>query len=191
MPPPDLKPYRLYIAMFLVNLAVVLGVIYLLRRPEPRAVTVTLPTPPPAPASIRVAVTGAVRRPGSLELAAPARLADALQAAVLAPDADLSQLDLTAPLHPGDTIHVPARATNAPPADTLGIAGAPAPGKLNLNTATLAELDALPGIGPALAQRILALRAEKGRFTSIEQLIEVNGIGDTLFQDLKPLVTVE
>lgn len=74
-----------------------------------------------------------------------------------------------------------------------GVGGQPAigaGGKLNLNTATLAQLDALPGVGPVLAQRILDHRQQHGAFRSVEDLRQVDGIGESRFQDLKDLVTV-
>ena len=198
MPLPDpLKSYRLYVAMFLLNLAVVLGVIYLLRREAPREILVTQPLPRPTTpaiskpiAHIMVLVAGAVNHPGTLELTSPARVADALQQAGLLPEADLSTINLTQVLQEGDTIRVPIRPAIAPAANDLAPGGASAVAKINLNTATLAELDGLPGIGPTLAQRILDYRAQIGGFTSIEQIVEVKGIGDTLFAEIKELVTV-
>ncbi len=209
--PDTLKSYRLYIAMFVLNLAVVIGIIALLYREPPRPVVVTAP-PARAPTNIskantriRVTVSGAVKEPGALELDGGARLADALQKAGLKPEADLSKLNLTLALKDGDKIHVPARATDAaltkdnasaptnpaPPTSNASNAATPsAQTKLNLNTATLEELDALPGIGPALAQRILDYRSEHGGFKSVEELKEVRGIGDTLFAELKDLVTI-
>lgn len=151
MPLPDpLKSYRLYLAMFLLNLAVVLGVIYLLRRDPPRPIVVSEPP-------VRPATTN----PQKSESAVATRV----------PDTPAVN-NLTAPTAPVETA-VPAVSN-----------------KINLNTATLAELDALPGIGPALAQRILDYRAQIGGFTSISQLIDVRGIGETMFNDLKELVTV-
>lgn len=206
MPLPDpLKSYRLYVAMFLLNLAVVLGVIYLIRRDPPRPILVTQPPARPATTtkkiapSLSVTVGGAVNHPGTIQLDDPARLADALQKTGLQGDADVSALDLTRALKDGDTINVPTRASNPPAVNNLtattpSTANTPIPAvtiKTNLNTATTAELDALPGIGPALAQRILDYRAQIGGFTSIEQLIDVRGIGDTLFNDLKELITVQ
>lgn len=199
MPAPDpLKSYRLYVAMFLLNLAVVVGIIYLLRRPEPRQILVTAPPTRPAPDStatplspLRIAVSGAVIHPGTLELPGTARLADALQMAGLKPEADLSELNLTRSLQDGDKIHIPERAPGPPPASNLGAPGTPLPAKLNLNTATLAELDALPGIGPALAQRILEYRAAHGGFSTIQELKAVKGIGDALFDDIQERITVQ
>lgn len=210
--PDALKPYRLYIAMFVLNLALVIGIIALLYREPPRPVVVTAP-PTRAPTSvskastrIRVTISGAVKEPGALELDGDARLADALQKAGVKPEADLSKLNLTLALKDGDKIVVPAHATDAAPTKNIapattnpaqptsnasGTATPSAQTKLNLNTATLEELDALPGIGPALAQRILDYRNEHGGFKSVEELKNVRGIGDTLFADLRELVTVE
>ncbi|MBI4675411.1 MAG: helix-hairpin-helix domain-containing protein [Chloroflexi bacterium] len=209
--PDPLKPYRLYIAMFVLNLAIVVGVIALLYREPPRPVVVSAP-PTRVPTSIskastriRVTVSGAVNDPGTFELDSDARLADALQKAGVKPEADISKLTLTLALKDGDKIVVPARATSAATSNTTAPAATnpalPSPGtsaatpsaptKLNLNTATLEELDALPGIGPALAQRILDYRKQNGSFKSIEELKNVRGIGDALYADLKDLVTVQ
>lgn len=211
MPAPDLKPYRLYLAMFLLNLAIVVGVIYLVRRDSPRPIAVTLPptrtasslaAPSAAPLSVRV--IGAVKKPGTYTLAGSARLADAVQqAGGVRSDADLSNLDLTRALADGEELDIPAR--GAAPAVNSGISSnsstpdaAPTAvptravaSKLNLNTATLAELDALPGIGPTLAQRILDYRTLRKGFQTIEQIKDVRGIGDKLFAEIKELITVQ
>jgi competence protein ComEA len=81
----------------------------------------------------------------------------------------------------------------APPPGAPTAAGAPATaagGPLNLNTATLAELDGLPGVGPVLAQRILDARTAQGGFTAVSDLRKVDGIGDARYEQLKDLVTV-
>jgi competence protein ComEA len=204
------KQNRNYALMFLLNLAVVIGVIYLLRRETPRQVVVTQPptrsavNSAGAQTSITIVISGAVRQPGTLQLPGDARVADALDKAGVKPEADLSSISLTRPLRDGDKINVPVRAVNpaavaasttpssgqAPTVDTKNISPA-AERKINLNTATLEELDTLPGIGPALAQRIIDYRVENGGFQTIEELIEVKGIGDTLFNDLKEMITVE
>ncbi len=207
--PDALKSYRVYFLMFVLNLAIVAGVIYLLRRETARPVVVTaLPTraarAETSAARISVTVSGAVNEPGVMQLASGARLADALQRAGVKPEADLSKLDLTRPLKDGDKIVAPVKSADesanqnvAPPTIARATAANASPAaetpraKLNLNTATLAELDALPGVGATLAQRILDYRAQNGAFQSIEDLKNVKGIGDKLFDDLKELVTVQ
>lgn len=194
--------------MFLLNLAVVVGVIYLLRREEPRSIIVTQAATRPATdvaktavTQITVKVSGAVNHAGTIELDGGARLADALQKAGVKPEADLSKLNLTLPLQDGAHIIVPGRAPGAPTGNTLtgssltpvaqNPSDAPASAKINLNTATLEELDRLPGIGPVLAQRILDYRSEHGSFETIEQVKEVKGIGDALFDQIKETITVQ
>ncbi len=208
--PDPLKPYRLYLAMFLVNLAVLIGVIYLLRREVPARLTITEPPTRPAPnvsqkplAPITISIAGAVRQSGTLSLAGGARLADALQQAGVKPEADVSKLDLTLALQDGDKIFVPSAAAIAPtlaptqiPAASLTRAETPAPAKpaqelVNLNTATLEQLMSLPHIGETLAQRILDYRAAHNGFKTVDELKQVKGIGDAFFDDIADKVTVE
>lgn len=193
--------------MFVLNLAIVAGILYLVRREVPRPIVVTRPSPragnteaSPQVTQITIVVSGAVMRPGTLNLDSPARLADALQnAGGVRPEADLSQMDLTRALYQGDQITVPFRSSPAPAANNL-VSASPAPAsspfpvapnKVNLNTATLEQLETLPGIGPALAQRILDYRAANGDFERIEELQEVRGIGERILGELQNLVTVE
>jgi len=153
--------------------------------------------PPAVTGATRVVVdvAGKVRRPGLYRLPAGARVDDALRAAG-GPlrRVDLSSLNLAARVVDGQQILVgvaggPAAA--GPPAG--GPAPAPAASStapVSLNSATLEQLEALPGIGPVLAQEILDWRAANGGFTSIDQLTQVSGIGDVTFADLRPLVTL-
>ncbi len=108
-------------------------------------------------------------------------------------DADLDRLNLAAKVVDGERIFVPkvGQADPAPASSASGGASAPgSTGPINLNTATQAELEELPGIGPSLAQAILTERQRRGRFTSVNELRTVRGIGDARFADLKDLVTV-
>ncbi len=125
-------------------------------------------------------------------------MADAIAAAGGAtPRADLSLLNLAHPVVDGEQVRVPrpgelvtssgAEGTGAPGASPGGSGSSPL---VNLNTADLAALDTLPGVGPVLAQRIIDWRAEHGRFTAVEELGEVSGIGDKLYAQLQPKVTV-
>jgi competence protein ComEA len=147
-----------------------------------------------------VDVVGKVRRPGVYRVADGARVDDALRMAGGAlPGAELNSLNLARKVVDGEQIAVGVAGAGgaggaAPPGST--VAGGPAgsaatPGApVNLNTATVQQLDALPGIGPVLAQRILDWRTQHGRFASVDQLREVTGIGPSRFDDLKPLVAV-
>jgi competence protein ComEA len=114
------------------------------------------------------------------------------------PGADLSTLNLARKVVDGELIAVgvPAPAGAGPVAGGAPAGGAPAAGApgegapLDLNTATAEQLDALPGVGPVLAERIVAYRTEHGGFRSVDELREVDGIGDTRFEKLRELVRV-
>ena len=158
---------------------------------------------PGAPGAVLVHVVGAVRRPGVVTLPAGARVLDAVTAAGGATRrAELAAVNLARPVVDGEQLWVPARGETVAPggAASGGVAGggsgtggsgagAPA-AKVNLNTADAAALDTLPGVGPVLAGRILQWRTANGRFTSVDELAEVQGIGDRLLEGLRDLVTV-
>jgi competence protein ComEA len=162
--------------------------------------------PSAAGAEIVVHVVGQVVRPGLVRLRQGARVADAVAAAGGArAGADLAALNLARLVIDGEQLHVPkpGEAVPAPAAGSGsgagsgGGAGGRAGGggvsgsvSVSLNTADLAALDSLPGVGPVLAQRILDWRAEHGRFTSVDERGEVSGIGDTLLARLRPRVTL-
>jgi competence protein ComEA len=151
------------------------------------------------PAMLVVSVSGKVRRPGLVEVPQGARVADVLEAAGGAlPGTDLAALNLARRVVDGEQVAVgvpPAPdalpAGGAEPVPDAGAGSGPAPGgKVDLNTATVAQLDALPGVGPVTAQRILEWRTRNGRFSRVEQLREVEGIGERRFAQLRDLVTV-
>ena len=162
------------------------------------------PTSYASPQEIVVYVCGAVRRAGVYHLAPGARVADLLAAAGGAgPKAELQAVNLAAKLLDGQQVVVPARGAVAGAAvaaaagaatDTTGGAGAAATGApaapVDLNTATAEQLDALPGVGPATAQKIIDYRTANGGFKSVDDLKNVSGIGDAKFATLQPLVTV-
>jgi competence protein ComEA len=147
--------------------------------------------PPTASAggTVVVSVVGQVASPGLATLPAGSRVADALAAAGgLLPGADPAAVNAAALLTDGQQIAVGVPGVTAPPA---GGSGSAAPGALlDLNSATAADLDALPGIGPVLAQRIVDHRTAHGPFTSVDQLDDVSGIGPAIYADLVTRVRV-
>jgi competence protein ComEA len=163
-------------------------------------------TPPEASqesGELVVHVVGAVGAPGVVRVGAGSRVIDAVAAAGgLAPGADAQRVNLAAPVVDGSRIVVPAVGQEVPPEVPTSVAGpgaAPgAPGAgaasaaapVELNTATAEQLDSLPGVGPATAQAILAHREANGPFTSVEQLLDVRGIGEAKLESLRDLVVV-
>ncbi|MGL4173676.1 MAG: helix-hairpin-helix domain-containing protein [Actinomycetota bacterium] len=160
------------------------------------------PTAGATPGKLHVHVVGQVRRPGVVHLSPPARVADAVHAAGGATSrADLGAINLARLLIDGEQVRVPRPGEEglpaiasgiAPPAATSGsVPGAPSAGvTVDLNTATTEQLDALSGIGPVLAERIVAWRTEHGRFTSVDELGEVSGIGDAILSRIRSQVRV-
>ncbi len=164
--------------------------------------------------TVVVHAAGAVARPGIYRLAEPARVDDVVIAAGgLTGEADPDVLNLAARVGDGERIFVPRRG-QAPPGVVVGTTGASnvaagvlsaggsasggsaggftaaAPGVVDLNAATSEQLDTLPGVGPAIASRIIEARARLGRFRSVNQLLDVAGIGEAKFATLRPRVKV-
>lgn len=167
------------------------------RSAAPAATSGAAPAPSSASASpspIVVAVVGMVHNPGLVTLPDGARVSDAIAAAGGAlPEADLSTINIARKVADGEQIAVGVPGA-APVPDGAGPGPAngagPGPALVNLNSAGVAELDALPGIGPVIAQRIVDFRQESGPFTSIDQLAEVSGIGPSILAKVKDQVTV-
>jgi competence protein ComEA len=144
---------------------------------------------------LTVHVAGAVAKPGVYDLQAGARVIDAIEAAGGGvPDADLNRLNLAAKVGDGQRVLVQrvgeAAPTGAAPASGTGGGAADPSGLVNLNSASSAELEALPGIGPTLAEAIVAERERRGGFRSVNELRDVRGIGEKRFADLKDKVTI-
>jgi competence protein ComEA len=146
--------------------------------------------------TVTVHVAGAVNRPGVVRIGAGARVVDAIDAAGGGlPDADLDRLNLAAKLVDGQRVAVAKIGAPAPveagsgPAALDPAAGATG-GPINVNTATQAQLEELPGIGPTLAAAIIAERDERGGFRDVAELQDVRGIGDARYADIKDLVSV-
>lgn len=151
------------------------------------------PAPDPA-GTVTVYVSGHVFEPGLVELSEGARVALAIeQVGGMTAEADMNALNLARVLTDGEHVVVPAPGETFPaqenPASGEAESGAP-PRLINLNTASAADLETLPGVGPAIAQRILEWRELAGTFSSVDELMEVSGIGPATFQQLRDLVTV-
>jgi competence protein ComEA len=136
-----------------------------------------------------VHVVGAVRRPGLYRLRDGSRIADAVQRAGGATRrADLSLVNLAAPVSDGSQVVVPRRAPPAAPGAAPAEDSAAAGGPVHLNTATVEQLDELPGVGPVTAQKIIDYREQHGAFSSVDDLDAIPGIGPARLEQLRDLV---
>jgi competence protein ComEA len=184
----------------LITAIVLGGFTFLWRRPTPPPVAIYAPptpaiaTPAPTttPAPIVIFISGAVQTPGVYELPDGARIVDALQrAGGFTVDANVNAINQAAPLRDGDQVYVPTL-VEEPAAPTPGLSSsAPvaesAGGVINVNSASPTELEALPGIGPSLAQAIIDNRP----YASVDELERVPGIGPATLEKLRPYVVVE
>jgi competence protein ComEA len=183
-----------------VAAVVVLGLLFVGSRLVNRSHAVAAAPPIPTASSARgsakpagaalmyVDVVGAVRRPGLYRLPRGSRIADAVaRAGGTTRKAQLELVNVAAPLADGEQVVVPRRGT-ATVATASGAAGAPAAGPVHLSTATAEQLDALPGVGPVTAQKIIDYRQQHGGFSSVDELDAVPGIGPARMEQLKGLV---
>jgi len=189
------KRYQPYIVTSLVWL-IILGLYVLYDRwPRPEAIVIETPAPAPTATTgqLIVQIVGAVRTPGVYHLTPGARAEQAVQAAGgLLEDAGVT-FNQAAPLSDGQLIYVP-RQGETPPAEPTKGSDESQPvngGPVNINTASAEELDTLPGIGPALAGRIIAYREANGPFKSIEELDLVSGIGPASIEKIRDLVILQ
>jgi len=209
--------YQQFLYGLLMGLLATGVLLVMARRPAGHPVQL-LPLPTAVP--LRIHVTGAVMNPGVYALPRGSIVQDAINAAGGPTErADLSQRNLAQLLVDGDQVIVPElppTATPRPPTPTLAptitvgpgtptptpqptateiptsAAASDAPGRLvNINTATLEELDTLPGIGPAIGQRIIDYRTTNGPFETKEEIMNVRGIGPVIFEQIKDLITIE
>ena len=171
---------------------------------EPAPTEPTTPTEPAPSAEVVVHVSGAVKKSGVYRLAPESRVADAIEQAGGATEhADLDALNLAEPIQDGQKIHVPRKDEVSAPAVASvaplrsprsapqAAAAATTQFPINLNTATAEQLEAIPGIGPVLAQRIIEYRQTHGRFQSVDELLEVRGIGPKRLENMRPYVVVK
>jgi competence protein ComEA len=184
---------HIYIILGVVCIGV-MGVLFITgaNRPAPRVGEPLIPSQsafaaprPDEPEHVVVHILGAVYNPGVYTLPAGTRVTDAVEmAGGYTEDADLTRVNLAAPLRDAMQIIVPALGD---PTAAIPPTGG---GLVNINTATLTELQTLPGIGPARAQSVIDFRDAAGGFTQIEDLLNVSGIGNTIFNGLKDFITV-
>jgi competence protein ComEA len=188
------SPRNTLVAFIIVLVALVGGAVLLLTmRPQPVQITIKppVPTSTPAPTStfapITVYVTGAVQKPDqTITLPYRSRVQDAIQAVGgTTSDADLERVNMADYLHDGDQIHVPVKGQTVElPTPSGGVV-------VHINTATVEQLDSLPGIGPTLAADIIAYRDANGMFKSMADLDNVPGVGPSLMDQLQGLVAFD
>jgi len=186
----------LYIVIGILVGLLLAGGIYASTR-EPRGERVAL-RPAPTPEPLRVHVAGAVVRPGVYELDDDSRVADAVEAAGgFVVEADKNALNLAAFLEDGERLDIPYVAGFVPDEEQGFVViseGTPSPlagdDLININTASIEELDQLPGIGETTAIRIIDYRTINGPFANIEDIINVSGIGTATFEEIRDLITV-
>jgi competence protein ComEA len=167
------------------------GVVLLVRGSGDGGVTITLPTPvPTASSEVKVYVTGAVNVPGVYVVSDGARVSDALEmAGGPSPDADLEAVNLARRVRDEDQVVFPRKGEASTAAATpQGVSSSS--GRIDLNTADTQTLERLPGIGPVRAQAIIRYREQNGRFTRVEELLEVTGIGQATLAGIFDLVEV-
>ena len=190
------------LALLVLGVGLGAGTLGLINRQQPAAIHLE-PAPPTAtPLPWQVHVAGEVNQPGVYVVEPGMIVADALElAGGMTAQADVDRVNLALRLYDGLQVFVPAKGEAvvlptepAPVVDGNGgddAAAPPPPGeKININTATLAELDSLPGIGPSTAQNIIDHRTQNGPFARIEDVMNVPGIGEGKFNDMKGLITV-
>jgi competence protein ComEA len=200
---PPLPPLARLVAVGgVVVVVAVVGAVALLR-PDAPAPELSLPvagsagdpagTTTTAPVEVVAHVAGAVASPGVYRLGPGARVADLLEVAGGAAEgADVGQVNLAAPVVDGERLYVPkvGEVVAAPSTPTSGSTPGSPTALVDLNTADAAALEALPGIGPATAAAILEERGRRGRFSTVDELLDVSGIGEAKLEQLRDLVRV-
>lgn len=179
-------PSRYWAGAAGLGAVVLLGAIWF-GRSAPAAAPLLVDAATGAPdGTITVHVAGEVVSPGLASIPVDGRVADAVAAAGGATrDADLSQLNLAAPLRDGEQVVVPGAATAA-----AAGGGVAADGRVHVNRASVGELEQLPGVGPVLAGRIASYREDNGPFVAVEDLLDVPGIGEGKLAALRDSVAI-
>jgi len=188
---------------FFLGIVAGVGGLTLMNRVQPAPIVIQappLPEPTPTPGPIRVYVNGQVTQPDVYTLPLGSIAEEAITAAGgFMPEADTAVVNLAQPLQDGMQIYVPAEGEDipvevvAPVSGNVGVGGIGVTSNslININTATEAELDLLPGIGPSTAQKIIQHRETNGPFATIEAIMDVSGIGEAKFAAMQALITVD
>ena len=177
----SLKVWQILTIGVIIGLLSAGGILLISRMPAHQEITFVSPTQSQA---ITISVNGAVLKPGLYSLPTGSRVNDALQIAGGPSDsADLSAINLAGLISDGDQITVPEILDSTPGTETKG--------KININNATIEELDSLPGIGQEKAKSILEYRESYGPFNSIQDLLYVPGIGASMLDEIRDLVTIK
>jgi len=192
-----IERYRgiLFFGFFVLALAAI--ILFQARRPPPQPILLSTSTALPSPAAtatprpLRVYVSGAVAQPDVYTLPPDSIVKDAVLAAGgPTSDADLDRINLALSLANGQQVHVPRVGEESSPVQSpTGQRGSGV--RININTADAADLELLPGIGPALAQRIVDYRQTHGPFARVEDIMEVSGIGPGTFEKIRELIATE
>ena len=192
-----LERYRVIVFFVVIAFALAGVVLIQVLQPRPEPIHLTTSTPPatpaatPTPRPLRVYVSGAVHHPDVYTLPPDSIVKDAMLAAGgPAGDADLDRINLAASVADGQQIYVPRQGEGDLPLQPLS-GQRSSDFRVNINTADAAALETLPGIGPALAQRILDYRQAHGPFLRVEDIMEVSGIGKATFEKLSDQITTE
>jgi competence protein ComEA len=192
--------YRWVLAAALALAIVAGGIVFYVRWPRPGPIVVSTPAPTqtlapvpsPTASPLRVYVSGAVERPDVYLLTPGSIVKDAVAAAGGATaDADLERINLAVALCDQQQVHVPRQGeSSAPPTAAGRTPAAGPPAKVDINSATLEELDTLPGVGPAIAQRIIDYREAYGGFSEVKEITQVKGIGPAIYAEIEDLIVV-
>lgn len=187
--------------MIVLLVVILLGMAAFLwrRPPSPQGPVLQIATAAPTPtlvptftpAPLRVYVSGAVAHPDVYRLPPSSIVKDALSAAGGAlPDADLVRINLAQQLFDQQQVHIPLAGETPPPASSPARLRSPSLGSdcVDINSATLRDLDGLPGIGPAYSQRIIEYRTAHGPFQDVEELLEIKGIGPATLEEIRHLI---
>ncbi len=182
---------KAHIIVLLLSFILNGGLALMLNRPPSYEIKIVPPTATPVHRTVRVFVSGAVLSPDVYEIPIDSLVKDAILAAgghTL--EADLNQINLARQVKDQEQIFVPYRLAEQGLSTNRLLPLGPSVGRINLNIATLAELESLPGIGSGLAQRIIEYRANNGSFTSVEEIKKIDGIGEKTYEQIKDKLMV-